>query len=114
MDIYIDGELPKSCASCEFLVHCDECEGHENYCPIIREQVGYDISDSLIDGAPVTFVTKRHRHCTLKQRPHGEWIPCKDDNFCKCSECKQIVMSEERSNFCPNCGADMRTKGGDE
>ena len=43
-----------------------------------------------------------------EQRPHGEWIPCKDDNFCKCSECKQIVMSEERSNFCPNCGAKMK------
>ena len=48
----------------------------------------------------------------LEERPHGEWIPCKDDNFCKCSECKQIVMSEERSNFCPNCGA--RMEGGDE
>lgn len=43
-----------------------------------------------------------------QKRPHGEWIPCKDDNFCKCSECQQIVMSEERSKFCPNCGADMR------
>ena len=46
-----------------------------------------------------------------EERPQGEWIPCKDDNFCKCSECKQIVMSEERSNFCPNCGASMRKEG---
>jgi len=44
-------------------------------------------------------------------RPHGEWIPCEDDNFCKCSECKQIMMSEERSNYCPNCGSDNRKKG---
>jgi len=42
-----------------------------------------------------------------EERPHGEWIPCKDDNFCKCSECKQIVMSEERSNYCSSCGAIM-------
>ena len=46
-----------------------------------------------------------------ESRQHGEWLSCKDDNFCKCSGCGQIVMSEERSNFCPNCGADMRREG---
>jgi len=45
------------------------------------------------------------------KRPHGEWIPCKDDNFCKCSECNQIAMSEERFNFCPRCGSDNRKRG---
>lgn len=44
------------------------------------------------------------------QKHCGEWRECKDDNFCKCSECEQIIMSEERSKFCPNCGADMRVK----
>lgn len=47
------------------------------------------------------------------ERPHGEWLECKDDNFCKCSECYQIVMSEERSNFCPNCGSDNRKREGE-
>ena len=112
--IYIDGELPKSCASCDFLVHCDACEGHENYCPFIGH-VGYDISDDLIDGTRVTFVTKRHDHCPLKQRPHGEWI--KDGFFAVCSNCDHelqhydLVVSQ--IHFCPNCGAKMEVMRND-
>lgn len=51
-----------------------------------------------------------------EQRPHGEWIPCKDDNFCKCSRCGIIVMSEEAEDFgyCPKCGSDNRKREGDE
>lgn len=61
-----------------------------------------------LDTTEVLFCCGDEEKRFVEQRPHGAWIPCKDDNFCKCSECKQIVMSEERSNFCPNCGADMR------
>lgn len=130
--IYIDGELPKSCASCQFLVHCDECEGHENYCPFIGS-VGYDISDTLIDGTPVTPVTHRHRHCPVVKRPHGEWVEkpsYKEDKELGiekqvvCSKCDEqnshYVYGKDgqitgkmfvRSRFCPSCGADMRKEG---
>lgn len=72
------------------LMLADEC-GHVVYCDPERFKVVFE-----------------------DDRPHGEWIPCKDDNFCKCSECMQIVMSEERSNFCPNCGSDNRKEGGEK
>ena len=36
----------------------------------------------------------------------GEWIDFK--NGWKCNACKK--WSSERSNFCPNCGAEMRGK----
>ena len=49
----------------------------------------------------------------LKKRPKGEWIhgdnPFKDIWFC--SECKPFKKGvTEKTNFCPNCGADMRGK----
>lgn len=56
---------------------------------------------------------------TVEERPHGEWV--KDINMDKatvCSECGEEAWYKEycgwvtKSNFCPNCGADMRA--GDE
>lgn len=52
------------------------------------------------------------------QRPQGEWIelPKAFDSRelpCKCSRCGHILSFMNhypKSNFCPNCGADMRGK----
>jgi ribosomal protein L32 len=53
-----------------------------------------------------------------KRRPHGEWV--KDFNMDKttvCSKCGEEAWYKEycgwvtKSNFCPNCGADMRKEG---
>ena len=47
-------------------------------------------------------------------RPQGEWIEMYRNGFgsmiCMCSKCN---FQAPRSNFCPNCGADMR-KGTDD
>ena len=112
MKIYIDGELPESCASCQFLVHCCECEGYENYCPFIGV-VGYDLSDNLKDGAPVTPTWERHEECPLEQRPHGKWITKKDSLQTYCSHCDTAIPYSDEYDFsdfilCPYCGADMR------
>ena len=44
------------------------------------------------------------------ERPHGKWTH--DGSKWKyrflCSECGYKLMGEEPTNFCPNCGADMR------
>lgn len=59
-----------------------------------------------------------------KQRPHGEWLSHYE--YCKkhdcipsgiialwwCNKCEQGV--EHPTNFCPNCGADMRKEGDSE
>lgn len=48
------------------------------------------------------------------ERPKGKWIAIHDDVFAdtyRCSECgKQPIIEWDYvlSNFCPNCGADMR------
>lgn len=39
-------------------------------------------------------------------RPQGKWIWDEQILGLVCSECKELGI--ERSNFCPNCGADMK------
>lgn len=64
----------------------------------------------LIDNAP-----------TVLERPHGEWVIEKNTTFefyMKCSNCDHPAEwldceSQLLSNFCPNCGADMRGKNHD-
>lgn len=51
----------------------------------------------------------------MEKRPHGKWVPspitCEDF---VCSECGagcwyyDVSKYVKTSNFCPNCGADMR------
>lgn len=64
------------------------------------------------DGEVVVMCNLGAESCD-KQRPRGEW---KNYNayFKTCSLCKKTVgfdyieQDEEKFNFCPNCGADMR------
>lgn len=50
-----------------------------------------------------------------EERPQGEWQPDMDSFYC--DQCGVTALEINRkwykSNFCPNCGADMR-KGGAE
>ena len=39
---------------------------------------------------------------------HGRWIICSDGYYPYCSECKKEPKNGEMTNYCPNCGADMR------
>lgn len=41
----------------------------------------------------------------VRENVHGEWAKICWKAF-RCSECKKV--SEYYTNFCPNCGADMR------
>ena len=47
----------------------------------------------------------------------GEWVVSRTDygwngaefpTHCKCTECGREVPYQDKDNFCPNCGADMR------
>ena len=51
------------------------------------------------------------RAILLPERPQGEWIDIDSRvNKAICSNCKGTTLTEPygKSNFCPNCGADMR------
>ena len=51
---------------------------------------------------------------TIKPRPRGRWINHRKDrghNIADCDKCGgtlQWLDPDERPNFCPNCGADMK------
>ena len=57
----------------------------------------------------------------LEARPQGEWIGNAFDEH-HCNKCGHYALQEEepdgyyevQSNFCPNCGADMREKEGND
>ena len=63
------------------------------------------VFDSVVDLQP-----------TVESRPKGKWHHYTDDkrDYAECSECGygdegEVYLGEE-TNFCPNCGADMRGK----
>lgn len=48
---------------------------------------------------------------------HGEWIAVPNSgigNTAKCSCCGKPIYGYKAMNFCPNCGADMRERKGDD
>lgn len=45
------------------------------------------------------------------ERKKGKWIPWKFHNGFRCENCNEPV--DNKYNFCPNCGADMRGKQDD-
>lgn len=52
----------------------------------------------------------------LKQEPKtGHWeygYAFPDGNYCKCSECKEIIKCIYPMHYCPNCGARMAESEG--
>ena len=59
----------------------------------------YEIADTIedvIDNAP-----------TVEERPQGEWEKIGEIGLAyKCNKCGEVSVIP--TNFCPNCGADMR------
>ena len=67
--------------------------------PLIEDGRIYDIL-SYIDNAP-----------TVEERPQGEWKFSQGvttQGSLKCPFCDYRDYHNTNSNFCPNCGADMR------
>ena len=68
------------------------------------------IFNACVDNAPTADVRENVR---------GKWIKDSDTAFYwECSECgaylfwrkeEYLLRSKDETNFCPNCGADMRT-----
>ena len=71
----------------------------------------YDSVLAEIDNAPTVEQKYYERviaqiNPVIEARPQGEWKFVKHGYY-ECSECKHLSY-EIKSNFCPNCGADMR------
>ena len=89
--------------------------GYEEAQKKLIQQQGDITEEQAIDKLHETGWLPRHDK-EMTERPHGEWIV--DENgfskdFRKCSNCNEDAEwldsgSPFLSNFCPNCGADMR------
>lgn len=70
---------------------------------------GYVVSLDAINNAPTVDVIGQCEGC-IYERPHGEWLFNAYEKQTKswniCSVCGHDQVHE--TNFCPNCGADMR------
>ena len=107
-DILIRGmKMPVTCCHCPLIGYDPDIEWNDGG----RETQGAYIcviTHELIDN------TKREDHCPLSPsadvRPvvRGKWIDHQEGRwiYAKCSECGTV--HDVKSNFCPNCGADMR------
>lgn len=48
-------------------------------------------------------------HAIEPERKTGKWITQEFGSWAECSECHELYdIPIANSNFCPNCGADMR------
>ena len=100
--------------------------GEKGMSDLISRQAAIDTLEKL--SANYTGVGKRDWHpyvreCqyeiqrmpSAQERKKGKWIPHEDEDGehygDKCSECGEwYVMPYGKTNYCPNCGADMRGK----
>ena len=69
---------------------------------------------SLIDNAPTVeipcnqIIWEQGYECGKNERPQGEWAFDEKGFFC-CDQCGKYPYDQyATTNFCPNCGADMR------
>lgn len=114
MGVYIKGmEMPHSCMDC--IMSNFECD----WCILSKSNIPKEIR-----------FENRMKQCPLVPaadvRPvvRGEWISVgtddMDEGMYKCSECgsehffPDVLLGIPADNFCPNCGADMRTEEGEE
>lgn len=75
-------------------------------------------SDEFIEGA-MFILDKIDEAQTVEERPHGEWIDRSDGGrvknpFWTAYACSKCGWKAEITNYCPNCGSDMRPKEDDE
>lgn len=76
----------------------------------------------VLDSCSCWWAHERMEHipaADVQSVRRGEWLPIIEANEygepyqdgCYCSECNEVLLYE--TNFCPNCGANMRAEEGE-
>ena len=82
----------------------------------IDPTVEVDLASGAVPRSALNRVTNPPKVTIHVDRPKGHWIFDTEDGYYKCSECGSLAEIDSvtnnywRSNFCPQCGADMRPK----
>ena len=79
----------------------------------IPEKTYQKIKEGIYDYGDMNVIIQNGT--PYEKQPHGEWTSNGDDLEAICSVCGEALpYSDEydyETNFCPNCGADMRKEG---
>ena len=80
--------------------------GYETIKKWLNDRIKIAYNKGYADGMEAEAV---HRNL-CEQETKGKWIATWEDGIFKCSECNahRPMKAENKENFCPNCGADMR------
>ena len=108
-----DMKMPVSCEDC---VLCDVKWTSDNdgeawaFCMLKQKTICHTANGS--DKEVATEILKKPDWCPLKEVKHGKWIEkCTGGwHFYCCSECGRVEW-DTLTNYCPECGADMRGEG---
>lgn len=80
---------------------------------IERQAAVYAVRDHFCDSARTLEAIETLPAADVRPVVRGRWRWVGQDQWNDCYECSQCgKMNTDNSNFCPNCGADMR--GGSE
>ena len=67
----------------------------------------YDDLDEIDDYINIEDLYVAIEALRQDERPKGRWVHIKHTGF-HCSNCQQYSRDYKETNYCPNCGADMR------
>ena len=109
----IDNKTGKEADAYEIALHEEWAQGLV-YCDMegfmLTENGDLMLADEC--GTYVYCDPERFKVVFEDERPHGEWIQSdKDKYWAMCSVCKKEAICGDfmiLTDFCPNCGADMR------
>ena len=101
----------KHCKTCVVNLICDRLDLQPTVEPENKRALA--LIDSLKDIGAINNrgmgILRRAILFNENTRPQGKWILCNDSYFSKCSICGDLWLNEECNNYCPNCGAYMRS-----
>lgn len=80
----------------------------EKLCFEILEE--YGISTGGDDVTEIYGMIINQPTADVRENVRGEWVDAGEYPWDKCSICGYYADYHDEFNFCPNCGADMRSK----
>lgn len=101
--------------SCTRAASCSLGTGARNMTDYIERKAAFDAAqEHFCDSARTLEAIEPLPAADVRPVVRGRWRWVGQDRWNDCYECSQCgKMNTDNSNFCPNCGADMRGGGGD-
>ena len=109
-------KYPDVCDQEELDEYCEMCKMDEFISDILKgynqlnKFVGSQLENLLKKNSELERELQNYKNQESNPVIHGEWEPYPNDFYRRCSACKMEFEKQkvQSSNFCPNCGADMR------